>query len=90
MDEGRRGPAVMPGVPDEAFAGRGEHRWGVAGAGAQLESQLVPVIGQVADLEEKCDDVERKQDDAGAHQTHEEVELEVGLLPVGPRKSDIN
>ncbi len=89
MYERRGGSAVMPRAPHEA-AGPGQDGRRVHGARAQLVAQLVAVVGQVADLEEEGDQVEGEEDDAGAHEADKEVQLEVGLAGVGPRKSDIN
>ena len=89
VNERRGWTAVMPSVPHEAVRRGTEERRRIAGAGAHLEAQLVPVVGEIPDFEGEGDGVKGQKDDAGADETHEEVELEVRLLAVGPRKSDV-
>ena len=89
MNEGRRRAPVVPRVPHEAARPRQDRRR-VHGARRQLVAQLVAVVGQIADLEHEGDEIEGEKDDTGAHQAHEEVQLEVGLLPVGPRQRDVD
>ena len=45
---------------------------------------------QVSNLAERGDEIEGDEDDAGADEAHEEVELEVRLTAVGPRQRDVD
>ena len=67
----------------------GQHGGRVQGAGGEIVAELVAVIGEVPDLEHEADEEEGQEDDPGAHQAHVEVELEVGLLVLGPGKRDV-
>ncbi len=49
-----------------------------------MVTQLEAVVGQVSDLEHEGDEVEGQKDDAGTDEADEDVEFEVGLLPVRP------
>ena len=89
MYEGRGGSTVVPGVAEET-AGTSQHRRRVHGTGCELIAQLVPVVGQVPDLEQEGDDVEREEDDPGAHETNEKVQLEVGLASVRPGEGHVD
>ena len=47
-------------------------------------------VTQVPNLAEGGDEIERDEDDAGADEADEEVELEIGLAAVGPRQRDVD
>ena len=67
----------------------GQHGGRVEGAGGEVVSELVAVVGKVPDLEHEADEEEGEEHHARAHQAHVEVELEVGLLVLGPGEGDV-
>ncbi len=87
--EGCRRPSVVPGVADEA-ARLGQEGRGIHGTGRQVVAEFVAVVGEVADLEEERDEEKGEQDDAGSDETDEHVQLQVGLLPVGPGQGQVD
>ena len=88
MDKWRSGSSMVPGISHES-GGLSQHRRWIHGAGRKLEAQFVAIVSQIADLEHEGDKVEGQEDDTGAHQPHEQVELQVGLLPLRPRKGQV-
>ena len=66
-----------------------KNRGRIERAGREIVTELVSVIGKVPDLEHEADEEEGQEDDAGAHQADIEVELEVGLLVLGPGERDV-
>ena len=88
MYKGRGWTSVVPGVPHQPCRS-GQDRGGVQGAGGEVVPELVAVIGKVSYLEHEADEEEREQNDPGPHQTNVEVELEVGLLVLGPGQRDV-
>ena len=83
MYKWRRGSPMMPRVSNDP-TGPGQDRRRIHGAGTQLVTQFVAIVGQIADLEGEGDEEEWHQDDPGAHQTNEEVEFQVGLFALWP------
>lgn len=83
MDERTCRATVMPGVPHEP-ARLSQDGWRVHRACGEVVAQLEAVVGQVTDLEHEGDEVEGQEDDAGTDEADEDVEFEVGLLPVRP------
>ena len=66
-----------------------KNRGRVEGAGREIVTELVSVIGKVSNLEHEADEEEGQENDACAHQAEIEVELEVGLLVLGPGERDV-
>ena len=58
-------------------------------AGREIVTELVSVIGKVSNFEHEADEEEWQEHDSGAHQADVEVELEVGLLVLGPGEGNV-
>ena len=58
-------------------------------ASGQVVSQLVAVIGQVTNLEHETDKEEGQEHHPRPHQAHVQVELQVGLLVLGPGQGNV-
>ena len=89
VDEGSCGASVVPGVLDEP-PGLGQDGGRVHGAGREVVAELEAVVSQVSNFEHEGDEVEGQEDDPGPHQAHEDVELQVGLLPVLPWQGQVD
>ena len=66
-----------------------KNRGRIERAGREIVTELVSVIRKVSNFEHEADEEEGQEHYASAHQAHVEVELEVGLLVLGPGQRDV-
>lgn len=87
--EGSRRASVVPGVAHEA-PGLGQEGRRVHRTGRQVVAEFVTVVGQVSDLEHERDEEKGEKHDAGPDEADEHVQLQIGLLPIGPGQGEVN